>query len=381
MFDCFIKENCSIENIDELLSLNKYAEILLTIKDPTPIKRLRCFVLIETLTEILNLDTSPTKWLGRVRAKHKFLKRELKKDPNKVFWDYAEYYNVHKNKTLATGIMKNILVSSKGDLIILTMTGKLYIQLSKNNIIKRKYKRICGTYPGSIYGLHRIIGCTFIAPPPGVINTEGLGYLVTNHLDCNPGNNEFTNLEWCTDRENTIYTITHGNRKVGNKYYEENPLLLEVIAENKFKGRKYVINNIEDCNEVGFRIPGMIGVKNNQRDSYYGHSVSRITKEESKKYHIGVPSDIKELLIKKPKYFSIGQVPYVGKIIDGPFKDLEFSIIGEIDSKFKFIRANIYKVVHGYRKTHMNCTWRICGLDEYLEKSDVLNEEIYKSIR
>lgn len=47
--------------------------------------------------------------------------------------------------------------------------------------------------------IHRLLAEHFIPNP--------LGYKVINHLDGNRGNNELTNLEWCTYRQNSQHCV------------------------------------------------------------------------------------------------------------------------------------------------------------------------------
>lgn len=47
--------------------------------------------------------------------------------------------------------------------------------------------------------IHRLVGKAFIKNP------QNKPYI--NHIDCNPLNNEFHNLEWCTPQENTNHMV------------------------------------------------------------------------------------------------------------------------------------------------------------------------------
>ena len=53
--------------------------------------------------------------------------------------------------------------------------------------------------------VHRLIAKTYIRNP--------LNKPVVNHKDCDRTNNCVDNLEWCTTKENTAYSETHGSMK------------------------------------------------------------------------------------------------------------------------------------------------------------------------
>ena len=112
------------DKTNSFLKKGRYTDILENVLHKfTPINRVRTFVMIPTLTEILNLDHSPSKYEERVRMRSNFLKKEREIDPEVVFWDYAEIYNLEKENNKPEGRFKNVLVSTNGDSIILSMIG------------------------------------------------------------------------------------------------------------------------------------------------------------------------------------------------------------------------------------------------------------------
>lgn len=70
-----------------------------------------------------------------------------------------------------------------------TSTGYWKVELSNGG--KRKS-----------YKVHRLVGLSFIPNP------EGKPYI--NHIDGNPLNNHYKNLEWCTQLENVIHALETG---------------------------------------------------------------------------------------------------------------------------------------------------------------------------
>lgn len=82
-------------------------------------------------------------------------------------------------------ILKELVLQTNRD-------GYVTINLNKNG----KGKRVT---------VHRLVAKHFISNPE---NKD-----CVNHKDCNRTNNNVNNLEWCTYKENTQYSIKYGNSK------------------------------------------------------------------------------------------------------------------------------------------------------------------------
>lgn len=95
-------------------------------------------------------------------------------------------------------------------------THKLHKGWITGNTDKLGYKRIHATNDSgersNLY-IHRAVAMTYISNPDNKPHI--------NHKDCNPSNNDISNLEWCTHAENMQYSAKLG-RKPGMKG-EDNP--------------------------------------------------------------------------------------------------------------------------------------------------------------
>lgn len=71
-------------------------------------------------------------------------------------------------------------------------------------IAKSGHLRVCLTIDGKKKNesIHRLVAKAFIPNPE---NKPQI-----NHIDCDPANNNVNNLEWCTQRENTVHAIQNG---------------------------------------------------------------------------------------------------------------------------------------------------------------------------
>ena len=79
-------------------------------------------------------------------------------------------------------------------------TGYYKVTLSKNGIKKQ-------------YTIHRLVAKTFLANPENKIEV--------NHIDGDKLNNNISNLEWTTPKENTRHAIKSGlNKNYGENHYK-----------------------------------------------------------------------------------------------------------------------------------------------------------------
>lgn len=104
--------------------------------------------------------------------------------------EYEGYYQVSNlGRVRSTGKSRNI--SKWRVLKTKTYSNKRYINVSltKNSITK-------------YVSLHRLVAEYFVDNNSNM----DLKNLVVNHKDKNPSNNHYTNLEWCTQRENVSYS-------------------------------------------------------------------------------------------------------------------------------------------------------------------------------
>ena len=74
--------------------------------------------------------------------------------------------------------------------------------------------------------LHRLIAKAFIPNPNE--------YDVINHIDSNPANNDISNLEWCTQRQNIWHSLRFGNRE------RRDPRVIERLAKQGMTANEMV---------------------------------------------------------------------------------------------------------------------------------------------
>lgn len=341
----------------------------------------RIFDSIPTLTDLLNLNV-----IFDYDKKVKLRREYIDKYPNEVHWDYMEYYpcklynqDTHREYVKYT----HVKISTKGDVIYYHGANKrVYINLNED-YHKDAYNRVkLNTIK---YAVHRLVGTLYI-PIPESLKDKGIENLITNHIDLTKSNDNYLNLEWTTNGENVKHSfnkdtpIGKKGRKTGENYYSDKYVLMEVVADNRFKGRKWVINGLEQCEAAGFKWPSLRYVIDGSKLHNYGHKASYITADEAEQYHSGIPDDINELFKQNKNYFSMDVKPVIGTIMTGPSSGLEFSMFGINEIKRYFSQPNVMKVLSGERKQHAGCTWRHGSIEEAIPLHNKLTPEILFSL-
>ena len=141
-------------------------------------------------------------------------------------------------------------VSSHGNVVRKERTRKIRNQFGEY-LIKEKAKAMTlikdshGYYQINLNGkahlVHRLVAEVFLEPPTQAIidecNKTKLKKVYVNHIDENPLNNCYSNLEWCTPKYNSEYSKTKVKHTKGvnmhsNKLTEKQVLEIYDLAHN-----------------------------------------------------------------------------------------------------------------------------------------------------
>lgn len=106
----------------------------------------------------------------------------------------------------------------------------IIIGLARNKVIKQRINKDgyaivtlgCLKHRRSVR-VHRIVALLFVDNP--------YGYEEVNHLDFNSANNIYTNLQWCTHKDNVQYSIRAGNYVSAAKQGENNGRALLTVND------------------------------------------------------------------------------------------------------------------------------------------------------
>ena len=117
-------------------------------------------------------------------------------------------------------------VSNKGKILNVKSGRQLKTNVNKNGY---EYVQLSTNGKRRTYRIHRLVAQCFIS------NDDLKPYI--NHIDGNKLNNDVTNLEWCTAKENDNHA-RNNNLKVQNK---------PIIATNIKTGCKIVFSSLSEC--------------------------------------------------------------------------------------------------------------------------------------
>lgn len=95
----------------------------------------------------------------------------------------------------------NYFVSNMGRLLTTRQYGNKIVAVMKPALDPNGYYRTM--LDGHTVKVHRIVAENWLENP--------LGLPTVNHIDCNRLNNRADNLEWCTQKYNAWYGVTHGS--------------------------------------------------------------------------------------------------------------------------------------------------------------------------
>lgn len=313
----------------------------------------------KTLTEILELKYDETmSYEERVQKRYDYIKEQLEKNPGYEGWDYLE--NVKYGLKFEHLITFEYMISTKGRILTLFMQEGRY-KVLRGKLSNHGYREQTLLINKVPYGcrVHRVLSSTFIPKPSHY--KQGINRLVVNHKDLIKLNNNFTNLEWCTNQENTRHQlIEHENR---NTYF--NSIFQGTIElDCKYKGVKFKVYGTEGLEDIGLDGNALSKVFTKGYELSFGCSWKYITQEEADKLP-DIPEFIKNKFLNDRNYMNHRIKPLKGTVVrECEYKGLEFVIYGKQElQSFDINQGNVsVSIVTG--KVIHSCLWEYVTRDE-----------------
>ena len=313
----------------------------------------------KTLTEILELKYDETMgYEERVQKRYDYIKEQLEKNPGYEGWDYIE--NVKYGLKFDHLITFEYMISTKGRILTLFMQEGRY-KVLRGKLSNYGYREQTLLINKDPYGCrpHRTLSSTFIPKPSHY--KQGINRLVVNHKDLIKLNNNFTNLEWCTNQENIRHQlIEHGNR---NTYFNS-VFKGTVELDCKYKGVKFKVFGTAGLEDFGLDRNALSKVFTKGYEHSFGCSWKIITQEEADKLP-DIPEFIKNKLLNDRNYMNHRIKPLKGTVVrECEYKGLEFVTYGKQELKsLGFNQGNVsVSIVTG--KVIHSCLWEYISRDE-----------------
>lgn len=185
---------------------------------------------------------------------NRLLKSKLAEDPNFELWVPIEVVKLDRfNKGLDLSALylcsDQVLISNKGR-VVNTLSWKGIFYGSDVG----GYRRV--TLNNTSVPVHRALACLFI-PIPDKLRHLKYSQLHVNHKDGIKANNDFSNLEWCTPKENVDHAWASGLCTPSPSKGFDNNLSLPVIVTVDIPGR-YLEQQFVLCGNTHIEKAGFI---------------------------------------------------------------------------------------------------------------------------
>lgn len=156
-------------------------------------------------------------------------------------WHKLDYFISNNKKYIS---LYNVFISNYGRVKSIKKNGKVHYFLCKPD--RTGYVRINITCKNvnsneichKSVSLHRLVASMFVE------NKNPKYFTVVNHLDCNPLNNHYKNLEWTTQSGNMKYAYDIGRIKIEHGENHHNSKLNESDIEKIFHLRKNGLSDL-----------------------------------------------------------------------------------------------------------------------------------------
>ena len=310
------------------------------------------------LTEILDLKYDEAmSYEERVLKRYNHVKEQLDKNPKYECWDYPEHINGRSEFKHLIGF--EYLVSTKGRIISLHRNKRGYKVLSIDVVNGYSHQTLSITEVRRQWSTHRIVCSTFIVKPSHY--KEGLNELLVNHKDLNKLNNHFTNLEWCTQKENSHHQLIER----GDVYVYFNQIFEGTVEiDCKYKGVKFKVFGTRGLENIGLDQSALGLIFTGDKKLCFGCSWKKITQEEADQLP-DIPEFIKDKIFYDKPYMNNDVKPIKGTVIkDCEYKGVEFTLFGSKEQEnLGFSKGSLYKSILTGKMLY-GCKWERISRDE-----------------
>lgn len=202
---------------------------------------------IQNINALLSRDCNPEKQGELIYTTMEIINLNLENELWKEISGYEEYYMISNFGRIKSTSAPRLKIIS------------FYKSIRKAKIIKAAIRKdgyavakLCINGKTKSYALHRLVAKAFIPNPD---NKPEI-----NHKDFNKLNNHYSNLEWCTQKENYLHALKHGKIKF-NFAKRQKKITFRAIPIHKYSDEKIKI--VRNLWETGlftqYQLAGLLG--------------------------------------------------------------------------------------------------------------------------
>lgn len=331
--------------------------------------------MIAIISHVLNISLDPECYEERVQKRYDYIQEQLEKDPEFVGYDYLEFCD---GRVETLWQLSQVLIDTKGNLCKLkndnwvkTTTNSGKYKVKQFTIHKNNYKNFL---------VHRAVASTFIPKYKHLIEIPHYK-LEVNHKDGDKMNNDISNLEWSTTKENIHHAIELGLIKFGINNDSHSLFLATIVAEGPYKDQQFVIIGNDAFRKAGIMRGNVTRCIKGERKVASGCTWEVISKDRINEFPFGPPKGFVKSFRENPLLTNTRLKPILVTIVNGVNMGYRFCLLGVKDlSNHGFEQRTKIANACKTKTVYKGCLWEEISYVESLNYPRGCCREILDSI-
>jgi len=281
---------------------------------------------------------------------HDALKKRIEEDPDYEVWVPAVYltWGLYLDNECSHYATQYQFVSNKGRFINLrgykSKSGNTGGNSDGYRSVHLKLEGFNKPHTGT--RIHRLVAAVFI-PRPDHLKDRPYHELEVNHIVGIKNNNDFTNLEWCTRKENVEHAVNTGLHPTGMDSPLTKPVIGTCVLEG-YEGKEVLLAGSSGMRALGFKPNALSYAVKSGKSITYGCTWRRATNQDiinhnNAKYDLGFIEALKTRALRLKGAIEGTHTVTGHKVLFTGRRDM-------VEQGFH--ASNVYSVVNGKLRTH-----------------------------